>query len=502
VDQIVTCDYRSTIKASTSAPVISLVVAVGSSAALLGTVTNTVEVTPGATGDPNLSNNIAHDPTLIVGADLSITKSHTGDFVAGGDGTYTLLASNGGPAASAGPITVVDTLPTGESYVSADGTGWTCSADAAVVTCTSASGIPAGSAGSPITLRVAVGSDVTGTLTNTAEVVPGPTADPSLANNTTTDPTAVTSESDLGIVKSHKSAFALGKSGSYALTVSNEGPSTSRKSITVTDPLPLGETFVSAVGSGWTCADATKAQGRQTVTCTLPGTLGASSYAPPIALTVKIGLSAYPRVTNTASVTSLTFDPYPKNNSSSDPVTPTPIAAVTLRKRLEGTLVSGADAAYVLQVANAGPSPAAHVQVTDRLPAGLTAAGASGALWRCHTSGANSVVTCDRVSLGVHETSEIVLNTYVDARAGASIVNHATVTTATETTEHTKQSASSAAATVLASHKASSATTSRNAAPTLAFTGLDFVPISIGGLLLVIVGASLVLGSRRRRTGS
>ncbi|MCU1492709.1 MAG: hypothetical protein JWO62_473 [Acidimicrobiaceae bacterium] len=117
-------------------------------------------------------------------------------------------------------------------------------------------------------------------------------------------------------------------------------------------------------------------------------------------------------------------------------------------------------------------------------------------------SGAKTVITCDRASLGVHKTSEIVLSTYVDARSGASIVHQATATTATETTAPGQQTASSGAATVLARPAASSASTSQNASPTLALTGLDLVPISIGGPLLVIVGTSLVLGTRRRRAGS
>ena len=179
--QVVTCGYPSNIASGTSAPMISLVVAVSSSPSVLGTVTNSAWVAPGVTADGDLANNSASDPTRIVGADLSIAKSHSGDLVAGTDGTYTLTAANAGPAASAGPITVIDTLPSGESFVSADGKGWTCSdgsgSSNAIVTCTNPSGAAAHSSVAQISLVVAIGPGVTGTLTNTAEVVPGPTAE-------------------------------------------------------------------------------------------------------------------------------------------------------------------------------------------------------------------------------------------------------------------------------------------------------------------------------------
>lgn len=72
-------------------------------------------------------------------ADLAVTKTHTGDFAVGSNGTYIVTVTNNGPSA-ANPVTVVDTLPTGLSFVSMAGTGFTCAAVAQVVTCTS--GVP------------------------------------------------------------------------------------------------------------------------------------------------------------------------------------------------------------------------------------------------------------------------------------------------------------------------------------------------------------------------
>ena len=63
---------------------------------------------------------------MTTSADLSVTKAHAGQLVAGGTGTWTIDVANHGPSVAQGPITVTDTLPAGTSFVSATGTGWTC----------------------------------------------------------------------------------------------------------------------------------------------------------------------------------------------------------------------------------------------------------------------------------------------------------------------------------------------------------------------------------------
>lgn len=338
-------------------------------------------------------------------------------------------------------------------------------------------------------------------MTNTATVVPGQTADPNTSNNTTSDPTTLAASSDLSIVKSHTGSFILGKNGTYSLAVSNLGPSTSPGPITVTDPLPPGETFASASGSGWTCTTATGAGRRPTVGCTLPGTVSVGQAAPVISLVVGVTADAYPSVTNTASVagdpSDPATDPASSNNSSADPVTPTPVASLSLRKTLDGTLVSGKPATYTIKVANGGPSSATDVVVRDNLPAGLSAIGGTGTGWRCSVSDANARITCDDRSIGPKVTRALTIVTMVSARAGTSIVNHAIATSSTEMIRHGADLVSSAAAVVQANPALK--LPSHIEASGLAFTGFNFIPISLGGLLLLAVGISLIVSSRRRR---
>ncbi len=75
--------------------------------------------------------------TFAAHADLSIAMTAAPETICGGlPITYTLDVANAGPSRAVA-VTVVDTLPDGASFVSAEGTGWTCSGGAEVL-CTAA----------------------------------------------------------------------------------------------------------------------------------------------------------------------------------------------------------------------------------------------------------------------------------------------------------------------------------------------------------------------------
>jgi MSHA biogenesis protein MshQ len=120
-------------------------------------------------------------------ADLAITKTLNNALVMGQNATYTLSVSNLGPAAEPGSITVTDTLPTGQTFVSATGTGWSCSASGQIITCTRTGALAANVATGAITVTVSV--TATGSMTNTA-VVDGNAYD-SVPGNSTASVTSV-----------------------------------------------------------------------------------------------------------------------------------------------------------------------------------------------------------------------------------------------------------------------------------------------------------------------
>ena len=122
----------------------------------------------------------------VANADLALSMTRTGDLKVGSTAYYTLTVTNNGVDAEVGPVTVVDTLPSGLKLVSTSGSGWTCTSAAGansttVVTCTQAGPVAAGATMSALTLTVT--PNATGTYNNTA-TVSGKTGDNNAANNT------------------------------------------------------------------------------------------------------------------------------------------------------------------------------------------------------------------------------------------------------------------------------------------------------------------------------
>ena len=122
---------------------------------------------------------------------------------------------------------------------------------------------------------------------------------------------------DLMIAKNHAGSFMAGENGVYTLNVSNKGPNDAEGTIIVSDALPEGLDYVSSSGTGWT-ADTSALP---VITWSHPGPLPEGEGLPLITLTVSVDPAAIPQVTNTATVSSPTFDNNAANNSSSDPTT-------------------------------------------------------------------------------------------------------------------------------------------------------------------------------------
>ena len=419
------CDANSPLAAGAGATAISIVVSIGAGVGNQ-TVDNTAVITP-STPDPVVSNNSSTDPTTIVAqADLALTKTASGSFIAGDDADYLIAVVNNGAGDAAAPLTVADTLPAGETFVSGTGTGWSCGAAGQVVTCTQASGLPDTQTAPQLTLQVHLGSSDTGTLVNSA-TVSSPTLDPNLVNNTGSASVVLSVESDLAILKSHAGVtFVAGADATYFLAVTNQGPSDDGAGIVVTDALPAGETYVGYGGIGWACTDA-----GQAVTCMDSQPLASGASATVIDMTVFVASSVRSSIVNTASVTGPNPDPNPANNTSTDSAAVVAEYALSLTKTLDGQLASGGSAVYTLTVANSGPSESAlPLVVVDELPGGLVydhAAGATPGVWVCTAPGRTITCTDTTIALGVGATSAILVTVRVTAGAGTRLVNTAQV---------------------------------------------------------------------------
>lgn len=116
--------------------------------------------------------------------DLSITKTHQGDFTTDSPGTYTVTVTNVGTGPTAGPVTVVDTAPVGMTLDGMSGMGWSCVGSG---TCSHPGPLEAGGSLPPLSVTARAGT--AGTFSNIATV--STALDENAANDTSSDATTV-----------------------------------------------------------------------------------------------------------------------------------------------------------------------------------------------------------------------------------------------------------------------------------------------------------------------
>jgi uncharacterized repeat protein (TIGR01451 family) len=225
-------------------------------------------------------------------ADLTISKSHTGNFTQGQTGaTYTITVSNIGAGATSGTVNVSDSLPTGLTATSIAGTGWTCTAPGGP--CWRSDALAGGGSYPPITLTVNVAANAPGSVTNTVSVSGG--GDTNGANNTANDPTTIGGP-DLTITKTHTGNFTQGQTGAtFTISVSNVGTGPTNGTVSVMDSPQTGLTATAISGTGWNC---TQPSGP----CTRSDALAAGASYPALTSTANVASDAPATVVNTATV--------------------------------------------------------------------------------------------------------------------------------------------------------------------------------------------------------
>ena len=363
--------------------------------------------------------------------------------------------------------------------MSATGTGWACSAVGQVVTCVKADGLALG-ASSTITLTTLVQASAYPGVTNPA-TVGSPAKDIDLTNNSTQDPVTVDPQVDLYVVKSHTGTGTVGGAVTFTLLVGNKGPTVDPGPVVVTDTLPVGLTYVSASGPGWTCT----ASG-QVVTCTDRDGLAAGETST-ITLTVTVELGAFPTAINVATVTGTGPDVDLTNNTSKDPVGIMPVFDLGIDKSLES--LEGAQATWLITVDNAGPHPApGPFTVIDELPDELEYLSSSGSGWSCVER--SGTVTCTfSGSIPAGGISELRIVTLVTAAPGEEVTNTASL--------GPEVGGGSDNAVVSVEEDGDSGT-----GGDLADTGVGSGALAalLAALLLIAAGSGSITASRRRRT--
>jgi uncharacterized repeat protein (TIGR01451 family) len=206
-------------------------------------LTNLASVTS-AVSDPDNANNVAQVTTPNAGPDLTLTKSHVGSFVLGGTGSFNLRVANAGGSATAGVVTVTDTLPTGLIAVPASGgftsNGWSCTVAAQTVTCIRADALPPATAYPDLIVPVQVAANAPPTVTNTASVSGGGDVVPT--NNGASDVASVAAPGTYLPPLGLKRGLSIGAAVTWTIAwINNANPLPNR--VRILDAIPAGSSF-------------------------------------------------------------------------------------------------------------------------------------------------------------------------------------------------------------------------------------------------------------------
>ena len=411
----------------------------------------------GNEADPDLSNNAASVSTAVgPAADLSLTDSPSPTSVVRGDQfTYTLVAANAGPDDATG-VVVTELLPAGLSFVSASPG---CVNSAGVVTCSLGSVADDSSQTATIVVKALADGDQVDSASVSADQV-----DPDIGNNSAGGTLMVGPAADLAIAGTGPVAVAAGASASYAWTVTNDGLDDGT-GVALSDVLPAGMTFVSAVSDQGSCSDT-----GQAISCSL-GSLADGSSA-----TVTVVASASPSkagqaLVNTVSVSGHQNDPNQANNNSSVSTIVGPAADMSVTDTANhANPAQQQQLTYTLSYANRGPSTAHHVIVIDTLPAGLSFKSVGDA--NCVDVGV--VVTCDEGAVASGATGTIQLVVSAD---GLGVQHDAATVSADEPDPDASNDSASADVTV--GPTADLTLTKTTSAPDVAAGGLITYSLSV-----------------------
>src|SRR5438105_6687573 len=155
---------------------------------------------------------------------------------------------------------------------------------------------------------------------------------------------------DLRVTKTGPARANAGSDVTYTIEVFNAGPNTA-STVTLSDPLPSGMTFVSlSAPGGWTCSDP-GAGNNGTVTCTNPSLPNGSDSVFTLVVNINSNATAATTFDNTATVSAATSDPNEGNNSSTAETT-VPGADLGVIKTGPDTAAAGSNVTYTIEVNN------------------------------------------------------------------------------------------------------------------------------------------------------
>jgi len=412
---------------------------VPASASVLGGANGTTEstdvaygTTAGMAGTIVTNASIASTSGTLSGAqctpDMTLGKSHAGNFVRGSTASYAIPVSNVSPfGATNGLVTINDTLPLGVTPASVTGTGWACAIASQTVSCTR-SDVLAGAGSYPsITVNANVAQTAPPTVTNTAMVGGG--GELNLANDSATDIATVVSSADMSVTNAAApNPVAAGGFITYTQVVTNNGPSAADNA-TLVDPIPANAGLSSITAPpGWSCITP---GGPGSVVCTNSNMAGGTSGTFTLVMKVNSGVANGTVITQTASVSSSASDPNTANNmaTANTVVGTTAGAELTVSNVASPTPVqAGNNITYTQVVTNTGSAATTTASFTEGTPANTTFVSITPPPgWTCPSPPPVSCTNTTGVAAGSSAMFTVVYTVNSGTTSGTTISDTATV---------------------------------------------------------------------------
>lgn len=351
-------------------------------AAFSGVINNTATAT--VSGKPPVSSS-TNTNALNVAA-VRIVKTGPASNVAGTQMAYTLIITNDGPS-DAKNILIADLIPAAilnPSWIA------TASGAADLTSGNTGSGynlevrgnIPAGSGNR---IMVAIGGTANpafeGPISNSASAA---AADQPVVYSDTVK-TDIVNKPNLLVLKIGSPTLAAGSKISYIIAVTNTGPASDAKNITISDVIPAAvkNATWTVVTSGNTqvLSGASGTGNNVTVTANIPS-------MPESDLTIYVDGDVDPNFTGTLSnYATIQVPGKPELTSDTVKTNITNQVAVKMVKSAASILSAGEQITYTLNVTNDGPSNANNLQIRDTIPAAI-----SNVTWTATVSGSAQII--------------------------------------------------------------------------------------------------------------
>ena len=386
------------------------------------TITN---ITTAATGDQTDPSTVGDDldESVVVGvptADLVTVKT-----LASGNGTpdegdivtFEIAVTNNGPDAATN-ISLIDFLPAGLTATANNGTTATAGAYDPVTGVWSIGTLASG-ATVVLTLEGTVDVGEGGnTITNITTAAAGDQFDPSTMGDDLEETVVVNDAADLVTVKTLTSGNPTPSEGdavTFQIAVVNNGAAQATN-VSLTDSLPAGFTLTGNTTSQGTYAGGVWTIGTLNVgdvaTITLTGTIDAGQGGNTI---TNVTTAATGDQTDPTTVGDDLEESVVVEDNTTDLVTVKTLASGNPSPE-EGDTVT-----FDITVTNSGPADATNVDLTDLLPAGLTATTLNGGITQGSYDPATGLFSIGTLLVG--QSATLTLEGTVDAGQGLSLIH-------------------------------------------------------------------------------